>query len=59
MLLWKIDEAGTVGVSVAKNRRGRTGIVQFNFDGAHQRFTELSTPYIEKQPQRKKGFLSD
>lgn len=59
MLLWKIDEAGTVGVSVAKNRRGRTGVVQFRFDGAHQRFTELSTPYIEKQPQRKKGFLSD
>lgn len=59
ILLWKIDEDGTVGVSVAKNRRGRTGVVQFRFDGAHQRFTELSTPYIERPPQRKKGFLSD
>ena len=59
IFLWKIDEDGTVGVSVAKNRRGRTGVVQFRFDGAHQRFTELSTPYIEKPHQRKKGFLSD
>ena len=59
LFLWKLDEDGTRGVSVAKNRRGRTGVVQMRFDGAHQRFTELSAPYVERQPQRKRGFLSE
>lgn len=41
MFLWKIDEEQqTVGVSVAKNRQGKKGIVQMLFDGEHMRFLE-------------------
>ena len=58
LFLWKIDEFGTVGVSVAKNRRGRQGVVQMRFDGEHQRFTELSEPYQEPEKKsRRGGFL--
>lgn len=57
LFLWKIDDFGTVGVSVAKNRRGRQGVVQMNFDGAHQKFTELSEPYREPEKKRRGGFL--
>lgn len=49
LFLWRVDEFGTVGVSVAKNRRGRQGVVQMSFDGAHQKFTELSEPYREPE----------
>lgn len=58
LFLWKIDEDGTIGVSVAKNRRGRTGVVQMHFDGAHQRFTELSEPYHETEKRGRRGFLT-
>lgn len=58
LFLWKIDEDGTRGVSVAKNRRGRTGVVQMHFDGAHQRFTELSEPYREPEKRERRGFLN-
>lgn len=34
LFLWRIDDSGTIGVSVAKNRRGRQGVVQMTFDGA-------------------------
>jgi len=58
LFLWRIDENGTVGVSVAKNRRGRQGVVQMHFDGEHQRFIELSEPYQEpEKKQRRGGFL--
>jgi replicative DNA helicase len=41
LFLWKIDEEQqTVGVSVAKNRQGKKGIVQMIFDGEHMRFLE-------------------
>lgn len=41
LFLWKIDEdLQTVGVSVAKNRQGKKGIVQMLFDGEHMRFLE-------------------
>jgi replicative DNA helicase len=41
LFLWKIDEEQqTVGVSVAKNRQGKKGIVQMLFDGEHMRFLE-------------------
>lgn len=49
--------SGQLGVSVAKNRRGRQGVVQMNFDGAHQKFTELSEPYREPEKKRRGGFL--
>ena len=57
LFLWRIDEDGTVGVSVAKNRRGRQGVVQMSFDGSHQKFTELSEPYREPEKKRRGGFL--
>ncbi len=60
LFLWRIDENGTIGVSVAKNRRGRQGVVQMHFDGEHQRFTELSEPYQEPEKKsRRGGFLED
>ena len=43
LLLWKLDkETGVRGCKVAKNRRGKLGTVQFNFDGEHQRLIERS-----------------
>ena len=57
LFLWRIDDSGTIGVSVAKNRRGRQGVVQMSFDGAHQKFTELSEPYRESEKKRRGGFL--
>jgi len=60
LFLWRIDENGTIGVSVTKNRRGRQGVVQMHFDGEHQRFTELSEPYQEPEKKsRRGGFLED
>lgn len=52
IFLWNIDkETGTVGVNVAKNRRGKTGDVVMQFDGAHMRFYETEEHYEE--PQRR------
>lgn len=44
MFLWKTDptDVNQVGCSVAKNRRGRTGEVNFYFEGAKMNFMELS-----------------
>jgi len=59
IFLWQLDvfPDGTkeVGMSVAKNRRGRLGAVRTEFDGAHMRFTEID--YIEQgeKSQRKYG----
>lgn len=41
IFLWNVDEEnGIKGCKVAKNRRGKTGRVQFNFEGQYMRFTE-------------------
>ncbi len=55
IFLWNIDrESGKVGVSVAKNRRGRLGEVVMYFDGGHMRFTETEERYEEiKRPKRR------
>lgn len=54
LFLWKIDrDTGTIGVKVAKNRRGKTGIVQMAFDGAHMRFTELTEDYVPPTKKRR------
>lgn len=54
IFLWKIDrETGTIGVKVAKNRRGKTGVVQMVFDGAHMRFTELTEDYAPPMKKRR------
>lgn len=44
IFLWKTDPGDDtqVGCTVAKNRRGRTGDVNFYFDGSKMTFTELS-----------------
>ena len=58
IFLWKIDrDTGTIGVKVAKNRRGKTGIVQMDFDGAHMKFTELTEDYI--RPVKKRGWRNE
>ena len=54
LFLWKVDrDTGTIGVKVAKNRRGRTGIVQMDFDGAHMRFMELTEDYVPPTKKRR------
>ena len=58
LFLWKIDdEQQTVGVSVAKNRQGKKGIVQMLFDGEHMRFLEryedLPLPDYRKKSWRR------
>lgn len=41
IFLWNLDEdSDTVGVSVAKNRQGKTGVVQMVFDREHMHFYE-------------------
>lgn len=41
IFLWNLDEdSSTVGVSVAKNRQGKTGVVQMVFDREHMHFYE-------------------
>lgn len=43
LLMWEIDpEQHIVAVDVAKNRRGKKGIVQFLFDGNHMRHEPLA-----------------
>ena len=56
IFLWNIDkENGTVGVNVAKNRRGKLGDVVMHFDGSHMRFTETEERYEEPAKGRKRG----
>lgn len=51
MFLWQLEDYGSgvkdIGVSVAKNRRGRLGAVQMRFDGNYMRFSELG--YLERR----------
>ena len=54
LLLWNSDPAlHHIGLSVAKNRRGKTGLVELFFDGDHMRFTEIDM--IHQEPGRGKG----
>lgn len=53
IFLWNEDKpCGIVGVSVAKNRSGKTGEVYMRFDGNHMRYKELSD-YTPQQPTKK------
>lgn len=65
ILMWcvekNLDERGilqskTVGVDVALNRRGNTGVTLFNFNGNYMKFTELDRVYDEKQEENKMGW---
>ena len=59
IFLWNIDEEeGIRGVKVAKNRNGRIGTVQMNFDGEHQKFIERSED-IEYRKAKSTGRFSD
>lgn len=59
IFLWNIDEEeGIRGVKVAKNRNGKIGTVQMNFDGAHQKFIERSED-IEYRKAKSTGRFSD
>ena len=59
LFLWNEDKATRIiGVSVAKNRSGKTGEVYMRFDGAHMRYTELSNyqPIKPEKPKKEKPF---
>ena len=55
IFLWKTDPGDDtqVGCTVAKNRRGRTGDVNFYFDGSKMTFTELSSRTENEEPRDK------
>ena len=62
MLMWCVEknlnelgqvESKTVGVDVALNRRGTTGITLFDFNGNYMRFTELDRVYEESKQNHK------
>lgn len=57
ILMWclekRLDEnfvvkSKTIGVDVALNRRGSTGVTKFNFNGNYMTFKELEEPYDEE-----------
>lgn len=61
ILMWcvekNLDERGfikskTIGVDVALNRRGNSGVTLFNFDGNYMKFEELDTKYEDLQIKR-------
>lgn len=59
LFLWNIDEEeGIKGCKVAKNRRGKRGTVQFNFEGEYQTFTERSQD-VEVHGKKKSSALFD
>ena len=58
ILMWcvekNLDERGrieskTIGVDVALNRRGTTGVTLFDFNGSYMRFVELDRMYEEEK----------
>lgn len=62
ILMWCVEknlnergilQSKTVGVDVALNRRGNTGVTLFNFNGNYMKFTELDRVYDEKQEKNK------
>ena len=61
ILMWSIEknlnerglvESKTIGVDVALNRRGTTGVTLFNFNGNYMQFTELDRKYEEPKPKK-------
>lgn len=60
VFLWNLDkESGKIGVSVAKNRRGKTGELVFYFDGDHMRYVESEERYQEPPKGRGRGGFHD
>lgn len=57
IFLWNIDkEEGIKGCKVAKNRRGRTGVVQMNFQGEYMRFIERTEDVEYGKKGRRTGY---
>ena len=63
MLMWCVEKhfnelgsvsSKTIGVDVALNRRGNTGVVLMNFNGEYMSFKELDKKYEEKSQQAMK-----
>ena len=61
ILMWCIEknlnergfvESKTIGIDVALNRRGTTGVTIFNFNGNYMQFTELDRKYEESKPKK-------
>lgn len=61
ILMWCIEknfnelgavQSKTIGVDVALNRRGNSGVVIMNFNGNYMTFTELSRKYEETKAKR-------
>lgn len=61
ILMWCIEknlnkrgfvESKTIGIDVALNRRGTTGVTLFNFNGNYMQFTELDRKYEESKPKK-------
>lgn len=56
IFLWNIEEESeTVGVSVAKNREGKTGVVQMVFDHEHMHFYERDHDIEVKKKEARNG----
>ncbi len=65
ILMWSIEknlnerglvESKTIGVDVALNRRGTTGVTLFNFNGNYMEFTELDRVYEESKITEKNAW---
>lgn len=56
LMMWYEDEEHhIVGVSVAKNRRGKTGAAKYYFDGDHMTFTEIDELHEEPNSGKKRS----
>lgn len=49
-------ESKTIGVDVALNRRGTTGVTLFNFNGNYMNFIELNKKYEEHELKAKRAW---
>ena len=56
LMIWKSTDE-LIAVDVAKNRNGRTGIVQFEFDRPHMRFIESPLKYEPPAKSNRRGFM--
>lgn len=65
IMLWNLDTPDAlkekslqrIGCKIAKNRRGKKGVVVLMFDGAHMTLTEVDERY--EPPKRRKGVFDD
>ena len=65
ILMWCVEknfnelgqvESKTIGVDVALNRRGTTGVTLFNFNGNYMNFIELNKKYEEHELKAKRAW---